>query len=164
MKFQKVQELTPQQKENGPKRAKELLRLAESGELSNLVLSVSDEITFVVQQFINKQNDSVCLPKRSVENVHLWLATRTQAPAMMMVWAAITAYGRSPLVLIDHDIRINAEYYRENILEGVLKPWASKHFDRSPWTFQQDLAPSQSARATQEWLQNKVPRFISNSQ
>ena len=162
LKFQKVQELTPQQKENRLKRAKELLRLAASGELPNLVFS--DEKTFVVQQFVNKQNDRVYLPKRSAENVHLRLATRTQAPAMVMVWAAITADGRSPLVLIDRGIRINAEYYRENILEGVLKPWARKHFGRRPWTFEQDSAPLHSARATQEWLQNEVPRFISSAQ
>ena len=67
-----------------------------------------------------------------------------------MVWAAITADGRSPLVLIDRDIRINAEYYRENILEA----WTCKHFGRRPWTFQQD-----SARATQEWLQNDYKNF-----
>ena len=49
---------------------------------------VFDEKTFDVQQFVNKQNDSVYLPKTSAENVH-------------------------------RGIRINAEYYRENILEGV---------------------------------------------
>ena len=42
----------------------------------------------------------------------------------VMLWAAITADGRSPLVLIDHGVKINAEYYRENILESALKPWA----------------------------------------
>ena len=108
-----------------------MLRLAESGELPNLVFS--DEKTFVVQQFVNKQNDRVYLPKRSAENVHLRLATRTQAPAMVMVWAAITADGRSPL---------------------VLKPCACKHFGRRPWTFQQD-----SERATQEWLKKLGSSF-----
>ena len=46
----KEQELTPQLKDNRLKRpkAKELLRLAESGELPNLVFS--DEKTFVVQK------------------------------------------------------------------------------------------------------------------
>ena len=74
-----------------------------------------------------------------------------------MVWAALTADGRSPLVLIDRGIIINAEYYRENILESVLKPWARKHFGRRPWTFQQDSAPSHS-------VQNEVPSFISSAQ
>ena len=84
-----------------------MLRLAERGEQSNLVFS--DEKTFVVQLFVNKQNIRVYLPKRSAENVHLRLATRTHAPAMMMMWAAITADGRSTLVFIDRGIRINAE-------------------------------------------------------
>ena len=82
-KFQKVQELTPQQKENRLKITKELLRMAESGELANLVFS--DDKTFVVQKFGNKHDDRVNLPKRSAENVHLWLATRTQAPTVVMV-------------------------------------------------------------------------------
>ena len=110
LKFQKVQE--PKHKENRLKRANMMLCLAESGELPNLIFS--DEKTFVVQQFVNKQNNHVYLPKGSSENVHLRLATRTQAPA-------ITADGRSPLVLINRGMRINAEYYCENILECVLK-------------------------------------------
>ena len=47
LKFQKVQELTPQHEEYRLKRAKELRRLAESGELTNLAFS--DEKIFVVQ-------------------------------------------------------------------------------------------------------------------
>lgn len=162
LKFQKVQDLTDAQKKVRLEKAKELLRLAESGELPNLVFS--DEKPFVIQQFVNKQNDRVYLPERSAENLQLRLATRTQKPAMVMVWAAITADGRSPLVFIDRGVKINAQIYRENILEGVLKPWARKHFGRRPWTFQQDSAPSHSARATQEWLRNEVPRFISTAQ
>ena len=57
---------------------------------------------------------------------------------MLRLWAAITADGRSPLVFIDRGIKINAEYYRENILEGAVKPWVRKHFCHRPWTFQQD--------------------------
>ena len=48
LKFQKVQELTPQQKENRLKRAKGLLRLAKSDELPNLVFS--HVRTFVVEK------------------------------------------------------------------------------------------------------------------
>lgn len=162
LKFQKVQDLTDAQKKVRLTRAKELLRLAESGQLPNLVFS--DEKPFMIEQYVNKQNDRVYLSKRSSENLHLRLGTRIQAPPMVMVWAAITADGRSPLVFIDRGVKINAEFYRKNILEGALKPWARKHFGRRPWTFQQDSAPSHSARATQEWLKNEVPRFISTEQ
>lgn len=162
LKFQKAQDLNDKQKKVRLERAKELLRLAESGRLPNLVFS--DEKPFVIEQFVNKQNDRVYLPERSAENLHLRLATRNQAPAMVMVWAAISAEGRSPLVFIDRGVKINAEYYRENVLEAALKPWASKQYGRRPWTFQQDSAPSHSARVNQEWLKNEVPGFISTAQ
>ena len=65
MKIQKVQDLSEAQKNV---RHKELLRLAESGELPNLVFS--DEKPFVIQKFVNKQNECVYLPKRSAENLN----------------------------------------------------------------------------------------------
>ena len=83
--------------------------MAQSDELPNFVFS--DEKPFVIQQFVNKQSD-----RFDRETLHIRLATRTQAPAMVMVWAAITADGRFPLVFIDRGVKINAEYYRENIL------------------------------------------------
>ena len=107
LKIQKVQDLTEAPKKVRLVRAKELLRLAESGELPNLVFS--DEKPFGIQQFVNKQNDSVYLPKRLAENLHLRLATRNQAPAMVMVWAGITADGRSLPVFIDRGVKINAK-------------------------------------------------------
>ena len=57
LKFQKVQELTR-------------LRLDESGELPNIV--VSDEKTFVVHLFVNIENDRVYLPKRSAVCTFGW--------------------------------------------------------------------------------------------
>ena len=88
---------------------------------------------------------------------------KIQTPAMVMVWAAITADGRSSLVFIDRVVKINAEYYRENMPEGALKPWACKHFGHRTWTFQQDSSSSRSPRVSQEWLKNAVPRFISTA-
>ena len=105
-----------------------------------------------------------CLPKRSAENFQLRLANRTQAPPMIMVRAAETANGLSPLVFMDRGVKINAEYYRENALRTVLEPWADKHFSRRPWRFQQESAPPHSARGNQEWLKKVVLRFISTVQ
>ena len=89
LKLQKVQELIYRQKKVRLERAKDLLRLHESGQLPNLVFS--DEKPFQSEQFVNKQNYQMYLPKRSAENLHLQLATRTQTPPMVMVWAAVTA-------------------------------------------------------------------------
>ena len=99
LKFQKVQEPIERLKKVILERSKELLRLHESGLLPNLVFS--DVKPFQIEQFENKQNDWVYLPKRSAENLHLGLATRTQAPPLVMVWVAVNADGRSSLVFTD---------------------------------------------------------------
>ena len=80
----------------------------ENGQLPNSVFS--NEKPFQIEQFVNKQNDRIYLPKISAENLHLRLATRTQALPMGMVWAAVMADGLSPLVFIDHGVKINDEY------------------------------------------------------
>lgn len=161
-KFQKAHDLTPKQQQVKLERAKELLRLAESGQIPNIVFS--DEIFFPIEQSVNSQNDRVYLTDRSYENMSHRLATRRQHPPQIMVWAAVTADGRSPIVFIEPGVKVNATYYRESVLEAALKPWADKHFGRRPWTFQQDSAPAHKARVNQDWLKTNVPNFITTTQ
>lgn len=63
---------------------------------------------------------------RPFESLILWLAATTQELVKVMVFAAIIAGDRSPLVFIDYGIEINFKYYRENILEKHLKSGHSK--------------------------------------
>lgn len=161
-KMQKVQNLTDAQKKVRLERARELKRLHVRGELPHIVFS--DEKNFTIEQFVNKQNDRVWLTERSHENLESRLSTRRQAPAQVMVWAAVTADFRGPLVFLDQGVKVNGNVYREIVLEGALKPWALRTFGANTWTFQQDSAPSHKARVNQEWLKNNVPRFISSQQ
>ena len=121
-----MQELIDGQRKFRLKRAEELFRLHDSGQLWNVVFS--DENPLHIGQFVKKQIDRVYWPKRLAENIHLRLAARTQVPPMIMVWPAVTADGRSPLIFIGRRIKVNAEYYRENVLKTALKIWADKHF------------------------------------
>ncbi|XP_039964236.1 uncharacterized protein LOC120777158 [Bactrocera tryoni] len=114
-KFQKGHNLTPQQKKVRLERAKELLHLHERGEFPNIVFS--DEKNFPIEQFINSQNDRVYLTERTYENLSLRMATRSNFPSQVMVWAAVTADGRSPV--FSSSLVVKATYYRENILEGA---------------------------------------------
>lgn len=161
-KIQKVHALNSKQKKLRLERAKELKCLAASGEFPNIVFS--DEKMFTIEQFVNKQNDRVWVRERSNNNLDMRLATRSHHPAQIMVWAAVTADGRSPLVFLEPGVKVNATNYREMVLEAALKPWAQKHFGSRPWTFQQDSAPSHKARVNQDWLKTNVPHFISAQQ
>ena len=147
-KLQKAHDLTPQQKNVRLERAKEMLRLAASGQFPNIAFY--DEKNFPIEQFINSQNDRVYLTERTYDNLSLRMATRSNFPSQVMVWAAVHANGRSPIVFIEPGVKVNATYYRESVSEAVVEPWARKEFCRTPWTLQQDSAPAHKALVKQE--------------
>lgn len=161
-KRQKVHELSAKQKKVRLDRSKALLRRHARGDFPNIVFS--DEKNFPLEQYLNKQNDRVWLAERSSENLDHRTVGRNQHPPQVMVWAAVTADGRSPITFIEPGVKVNATYYRENVLEAALKPWARKQFGLRPWTFQQDSAPAHKARVNQDWLKNNVPNFISHTE
>uniref|UniRef100_A0A914DG88 Tc1-like transposase DDE domain-containing protein n=1 Tax=Acrobeloides nanus TaxID=290746 RepID=A0A914DG88_9BILA len=86
----------------------------------------------------------------------------TQKPKSVMVWAAVCATGKSPLVFIPQGVKINQQAYREMLYEHFL-PWAREHFGED-WAFQQDSAPAHFARDTQAMLAEECPDFITNDQ
>ena len=78
-----------------------------------------------------------------------------------MVWAAVTAIGRSPLLFVPSGVKLNSQGYVADILKGCLLPWTNQHFQGEPWTLQQDSAPSHGSKFTQSWIQRKISSFIS---
>ena len=66
-----------------------------------------------------------------------------------MVWAAASSEGRSPLIFIDSDVKINKEVYIREILEGALIPWTNFLYPDGDWIFQQDDATSHTDNMTQ---------------
>ena len=80
-------------------RCRHLLNLMEDDMLSNLVFS--DEKKFDVEQCVNHQNDRFWGRNESVEGRRV---SRRQNPTSVMVWAAVTANGRSPLVFVPSEI------------------------------------------------------------
>ena len=95
-----------------------LLSHLEAGMLSNLVFS--NKKKFDVQHHVNSQNDCVwsCDGKVGPRRV-----TRVQGTVSVMVWGAITKSGRSPLVFVEQDVKLNQENYQNDILVGHCCPW-----------------------------------------
>jgi transposase len=158
-KMQTRHELTDRHERMRLERCQHILDLIEDGTLPNLVFS--DEKKFDIEQSVNRQNDRVWSRDGSVATR---TATRRQNPMSVMVWAAVTATGRSPLVFVPSGVKLNSQRYISDILEAVLLPWARKHFNGSPWSFQQDSAPSHGSNMTQNWIQGHIPAFISKNE
>ena len=76
----------------------------KDGTVSNLVFT--DEKKFDVQQCLNRQNHRVFSRDGSVEGRRV---SRRQNPLSVMVWAAITATGRSPLVFIFLGVKLRVQ-------------------------------------------------------
>ncbi|EYB97976.1 hypothetical protein Y032_0135g1925 [Ancylostoma ceylanicum] len=73
-----------------------------------------------------------------------------------MVWGAITSDGKSRLVF--------EKIYMEEILKKELIPWTRRHFGNRPFRFQQDGAPSHTAKDVQQLLQQEMSDFIKSDE
>ena len=119
----------------------------KDGTVPNLVFT--DEKRFDVQQCLNHQNDRVWSRDGSVEGRRV---SQHQNPLSVMVWAAITATARSPLIFVPSGVKLNRQHYISDNLEAELLPCARKHLDGAPWTLQQDYALSHGSKMTQSCI------------
>lgn len=149
-KIHKVQLLSVGSKQERLIRAKALLYRATDEIL------FSDEKIFTIEQALNSQNDRIWSSSQPQSGV----VQRAQHPQSIMVWGAICASGKCPLVFIEDGVHLNAKTYTRDILEAVLLPWATQHFGDRSWTFQQDSAPAHKAKLTQDFCEANFPRFI----
>lgn len=151
--------LTDEMKAIRMTRSRKLLRRFGAGRHRNIIFS--DEKMFSTEQSFNPRNDGIWAAKSPGQ---LRIVERKQKPKSVMVWAAITSIGKSPLVFIDQGVKMNQEIYQKKILESTLLPWATELFPEQKWTFQQDSAPSHAATDTQQWIRSHTPDFISKEE
>ncbi len=118
-----------------------------------------DEKIFTVQPVRNSQTNWVMgknlrfIPwaKRSV--------FRRMKPASVMVWAGVMSNGKKlPLIFVDIGVRINRWKYKA-MLEETVAPWLTKTYGGVPYIFQQDGAPSHTAKIVQAFCQQAFPHF-----
>lgn len=157
-KKRKLHGLTTKQREKRVKRSRALLKRHGKKSIENIIFS--DEKLFVIEQHLNAQNDRIYLA--SFEDIPEELRTvqRFQKSSSVMVWGAVSQKGKLPLVFIEKGVKINADYYQKENLEGSLKTWAPLIHENDNWCFQQDSAPSHMAKATQGWCERECPGFI----
>ena len=149
--------LNDQMKKNRELRAKKMLSLVTDSCLERVLFT--DEKIFTVQPIHNSQNDRQLL-KRGLKNTFAAkLMTKQHFPKSVMVWAGVCATGKTPLIFIDRNVKINAQVYQQNVLKDVVEPWASNHFDQQGFTLQQDWAPAHGATSTIALCNQLFPGF-----
>ncbi|EFO93488.1 hypothetical protein CRE_29174 [Caenorhabditis remanei] len=139
-------------------RSKKLLQRTRNGE--HLVTVFSDEKLFTLQAEFNPQNHRVLAETSEEAFANGRTIHQASHPASVMVFGAVCADGKSPLLFVDQGVKINKEVYISQILEKTLLPWAQKHFNGRRWVFQQDGAPAHTAKLSQQWCETHLPAFI----
>jgi inhibitor of nuclear factor kappa-B kinase subunit alpha len=161
-KRRKVHGLSMQQRRARLERSKALLQRYGFGDVDRIVFS--DEKLFVVEESLNSQNDRIYAAAFEDIPEQERTVQRFQKPGSVMIWGAVSSRGKFPLVFVESGVKINAAYYREEILEGCLKAEAQRVFGQGQWTFQQDSAPAHKAKVVQDWCRAQIPDFISSSE
>ncbi len=77
------------------------------------------------------------------------LKSSVKFPQSVMIWAAMSSAGVGPLCFLKSTV--NTAIYQE-ILEHFILPSADKFYGDADFIFQQDLAPTHTAKGTKSWL------------
>jgi transposase len=93
------------------------------------------------------------------------IPTFKQSDIRVMVWGCIMKGRKGPLVVLEYPGGkgggMNAKRYQEQVLEGkLLEFWSEMNSERHDVVFQQDGAPSHTAKSTKKWLaDHDIPIF-----
>ncbi|KAI6648696.1 Transposase [Oopsacas minuta] len=132
-KKRKAHFISAQIREKRLARSKALLaRLASFGLDETLF---SDEKLFRVEQAYNRQNYRVLSSSPSSIPQEYRCVQRVQHPQSVMVWAGVSAKGRTPLVFIPPGVKINAVKYQELVLDPIVRGLGKTMFNNRPFYF-----------------------------
>jgi len=120
-----------------------------------------DEKIFTVARPTNSQNDRVYAHagtvKKQIAAARL-LRTCPTFSRSLMVSVGVSALGTTNIHFIQPGIKVNGQYYREDLLMQKLLPDIRQLSDF--YVFQQDSAPAHRARETVKLLTMETPEFI----
>ncbi len=86
------------------------------------------------------------------ESTECCLKTSVKFPQSVMIWAAMSSAGVGPRCFLKSTF--NAAIYQE-ILEHFMLPSADKCYGDADYIFQQDLAPTHTAKGTKSWFNGR---------
>ena len=162
LKRKKMHFLTPLIREKRKVRSKGLLERHAVYGADNILFS--DEKLFTIEEATNSQNDRIIASSVSAITEEVRCVGRLQKPLSVMVWAGVSAIGRTPLVFVPPGVKINSISYQELILEPVVKDLSQMMCSGESFLFQQDGAPAHTSNSTQSWLRNNISDFVTKEE
>ena len=161
-KRSKTEALTTQAIKKRVTRCRNLLKWLKTANSDTIVFT--DEKIWSVNEKYNSQNSRVYLNDRTGIPDRFRNVEQSLHPKSVMVWAGISGCGKTNLVFIPQGTKINANVYKNLILEKQVHKINTTFMKGKDWTFQQDGAPTHTAKISQEWLTVKVPHFLTRHQ
>ena len=123
----------------------------------------TDEKVFYIDPPINSQNNRLWSSgRKSTVPVNRLLVQRAKFSQRLMVSAGVCYGGKGRLHFVPDGTKINANYYCDELLPLLVDDCSTILHD--DFVFQQDGAPSHTARHTQEWLAVNCPDFVEKDQ
>ena len=123
----------------------------------------TDEKVFYIDPPINSQNNRLWSSgRKSTVPVNRLLVQRAKFSQRLMVSAGVCYGGKGRLHFVPDGTKINANYYCNELLPLLVDDCSTILHD--DFVFQQDGAPSHTARHTQEWLAVNCPDFVEKDQ
>ena len=139
-------------------RSKSLLKRFATFGLDQVLFS--DKKIFTVEEVPNSQNDRIL--SQSISTIHdkFRYVKRVQKPLSVMVWAGVSAVGRTPLVFVPPGVKINALTYQDLILKPFLEDLERIMFNNKPFLSTRSC-PRPHCKKYSRVLRTEVPSYIS---
>lgn len=124
------------------------------GQVKRAHIVYTDESLVELNPSVNRQNMRIRTANK--ENVPVY--QKPKHGVSVMVAGGICGMGKTPLIVMEKGVRINAAYYQQHILPVFLAFMEDKTVFPSPHKiiFMQDGAPAHSAKTTMSLLNNLI--------
>uniref|UniRef100_A0AC35UAF6 DDE_3 domain-containing protein n=1 Tax=Rhabditophanes sp. KR3021 TaxID=114890 RepID=A0AC35UAF6_9BILA len=159
VKKPKVHGFTDKNKKKRFDRAMPLYDLIKDGKYKKII--TSDEAWFCLpgqakqtdfQYILKSQNRSVCETVKKISH-----------SKKLMVWVAFSVDRVFTPIFVKSEAKINKEYYIKDVLEPFLLE-AKDYMIEGDYVFQQDSAPSHTAKKTRKFLKDEKIKWITPEQ
>ena len=154
-----VHRLTENNVEQRRRRSLKLYKMLNNDQWKKYV--TTDEAFFYVNDFNGQRKiHYVSRNMSSRKSTEFYTRKENFSPGLM-VWAGISAKGKTKLYFIEPGAKINSDYYINNVLKKFLARDAPRLYPDGDFIFHQDSAPSHASKKTQEFLVGENIKFIS---